>query len=111
MQRDSLLLGEMIEACERIASLAARFDPAASDPERDLMDALLWNFTVLGEASGQVSTELKSAHPEVPWADPVRLRNRIVHRYWSVEPDVLLSTARDDVPALLSGLRSVAAAL
>ena len=108
MPRDPLLLGEMIEACERIVSLAARFDAARPDGGRDLMDALLWNFTVLGEASGQISPELKKDHPRLPWADPVRLRNRIVHGYWSVEADVLLSTARDDIPVLLSELRSIA---
>ena len=33
---------------------------------------------------------------------------RIVNGYWSVEVDVLLSTARDDVPVLLSELRFIA---
>ncbi|MEO6629085.1 MAG: HepT-like ribonuclease domain-containing protein [Aquihabitans sp.] len=70
------------------------------------MDALVWNFTVLGEASREISTELKEARPRLPWGDPVRLRKRIVHGYWSVEADVLLSTARDDVPVLRSELRS-----
>lgn len=110
MQRDPLLLDEMIEACQRIISLAARLDPALAAADRDLTDALLWNFTVLGEASGQISADMKAAHPELPWADPLRLRNRIVHGYWSVEIDVLLSTARSDVPGLLSGLRAIAAA-
>ncbi len=110
MQRDRLLLDEMIEACERIMSLAAKLDPEPSQANRDPVDALLWNFTVLGEASGQISDDLKTAHPELPWADPIRLRNRIVHGYWSVEIDVLVSTARSDVPGLLAGLRSIAGA-
>lgn len=108
MPRDALLLDEMIEACRRIVSLTAKLNPELPDTHRDLIDALLWNFTVLGEASGQVSDDLKNAHPELPWADPVRLRNRIVHGYWSVEIDVLVSTARSDVPGLLAGLRSIA---
>jgi uncharacterized protein with HEPN domain len=53
----------------------------------------LWNYTVLGEAVGQVSVETKAAHPDVPWSDPVRLRNRIVHGYWSIDLDVLISTS------------------
>lgn len=106
MQRDQLLLGEMIDACQRIASIAARLGPD-SDIDRDLLDAFLWNFTVLGEAAGQVSDEMKAAHNWISWSDPVRLRNRIVHGYWSVEIDVLLSTARDDIPGLRAELRSL----
>ncbi len=77
---------------------------------RDLLDALLWNFTVLGEAARSVSDEVKAGHPDVPWADPVRLRNRIVHGYWSVDLDVLTSTARDDLPALIEALERIRAA-
>lgn len=111
MSRDPLLLDEMIEACHRILSLAPKLDPEPSDASRDLIDALLWNFTVLGEASAQVSDALKDAHPELRWADPVRLRNRIVHGYWSVEIDVLVSTARSDIPGLLADVRSIRDAL
>ena len=107
MPRDRLLLGEMVEAGDRIVALVGRLQPDRPDADRDLLDALLWNFTVLGEASGQVSDFLKAAHPEVPWADPVRLRNRIVHGYWSVDLDVLVSTARDDVPGLVEALRAI----
>ena len=82
-------------------------DPAAPEPARDRVDALLWNFTVLGEASNQISTGVKVNHPEVPWADPVRLRNRIVHGYWSVDLDVLVATSRDDLPALLQAVRRI----
>lgn len=47
---------------------------------------------------------MKGAHPHIPWADPVRLRNRIVHGYWSVDLDVLVSAARDDLPVLVAAL-------
>lgn len=111
MPRDALLLGEMIEACERIIVVAERLDRGGADRDRDLLDALLWNFTVLGEASGQISDGLKADRSQVPWTDPVRLRNRIVHGYWSIEVDLLLSTARRDVPGLLSEIRSIAETL
>lgn len=45
---------------------------------------------VLGEATWRLSDEFRTAHPAEPWSDPVRLRNRIVHGYWSIEVDVRL---------------------
>lgn len=105
MPRDRLLLVEMIDAAERINDLVARRDAAGFEADRDARDALLWNYTVLGEAASKVSAELKGAHPEVPWSDPVRLRNRIVHGYWSIELDVLTSTAAQDLPGLVAALR------
>ena len=43
------------------------------------------NFTVLGEAAGQLSEDVKTRFSEVTWQQPVRLRSRIVHGYWSVD--------------------------
>jgi hypothetical protein len=56
------------------------------EADRQRRDALLWNFTVvLGEAAGQLSDDVKTRFPGVMWQQPVRLRNRIVHGYWSVD--------------------------
>lgn len=70
MQRDRLLLTEIIDAAERIIDLAAARSADDFVADRDRRDALLWNYTVLGEAIGQLSDEMKSAHPSVAWAAP-----------------------------------------
>ena len=72
---------------------------------------MLWNFTVLGEAASQLSSELRSHHDAIEWADPVRLRNRIVHGYWSVDMEVLVDTAHDDLPRLVDVLAAVLSSL
>lgn len=107
MQRDRLLLAEAIDAAERLVELTTERTPTDFGADRDRRDALLWNFTVLGEAVAQLSEDLKGAHPRVGWSDPVRLRNRIVHGYWSVDLDVLVATARSDLPALLLQIRTI----
>jgi uncharacterized protein with HEPN domain len=59
---------------------------------------LLWNFTVLGEAAAQLSADLKEQFPDIAWQQPSRLRNRIVHGYWSIDLEVLHTTATDQLP-------------
>ena len=81
MPRDALLLTEIKEAIGRIIALVGRMDADDPGTDRDLVDALLWNFTVLGEAANGLSERAKSVDTTVDWADPVRLRNRIVHGY------------------------------
>jgi uncharacterized protein with HEPN domain len=107
MRRDALLLAEIVGAIERILEISYAVNPAEVDGEPDQRDALLWNFTVLGEAANQLSTELKSQSPDLPWVDASRTRNRIVHGYWSVDFDVLAAIARDDLPTFLVGVRSL----
>jgi len=68
---------------------------------------LLWNFTVLGEAATQLSGELKDRFPDIPWQQPARLRNRIVHGYWSIDLEILHTTATDQLPSFARDLCKV----
>lgn len=60
---------------------------------------------MLGEAAGQLSGEVKARFPEVAWQQPVRLRNRIIHGYWSIDLQVLHTTAGKQLPAFTGELR------
>ena len=106
-RREVLLLGEMIDAAEQAQQLAAGYDAGAIEADRQRRGALLWNFTVLGEAAAQLPDEFKTSHPGVNWARPSQLRNRIVHGYWSIDLEVLHATALDDLPAFTEQLRAV----
>ncbi|KJE21720.1 Protein of unknown function DUF86 [Frankia torreyi] len=61
MRRDVLLLGEMIEAADQAQRLTEGITIGDLEADRQRRDALLWNFTVLGEAASQLSDEGWSA--------------------------------------------------
>lgn len=111
MQRDLLLLGEMIDAAEQAQSLVAGRTVAEIESDRLRHDALLWNFTVLGEAATMVSEETKARFPDIPWRNPARLRNRVVHGYWSVDVGILHTTAVEQLGEFVRMLRDAVSAL
>jgi uncharacterized protein with HEPN domain len=92
-------------ACALVGGLS--MDELGQDRQRQ--EALLWSPTILGEALTQVTPSLKSRFPEIPWRQPSRLRNRIVHGYWSIDLSGLHVTTRDQMPDLLVALREVLA--
>lgn len=108
MQRDLLLLDEIAAASRRATDIATRHTAEGLAGSLDARDALLWNLTVVGEATGQLSSDLRDAHPEVPWSQPVRLRNRIVHGYWSVDLDVIHAVALQDLPGFAEQVVGIA---
>jgi uncharacterized protein with HEPN domain len=111
MQRELLLIGEMIEAAEQAQALVSGLDVDTLAGDRRRRDALLWNFTVLGEAAAQLDAAVKERFPEIPWEQPARLRNRIVHGYWSIDLEILHTTAHEVLPDFTEQLRAVLAAL
>lgn len=111
MRTEVLLLGEMIDAAEQAQSLVAGVDLQRLEADRLRRDALLWNFTVLGEASTQLDDDFKGQFPDIDWAKPAQLRNRIIHGYWSVDLEILHTTAADLLPSYVEELRQVLAEL
>jgi uncharacterized protein with HEPN domain len=104
MQRDLLLLSEMIDAARRAHDLVEGISVEELVTDRQRGDALLWNFTVLGEASSQVTVATKQRFPDIPWQRPARLHHRIVRGYWSVDMAVLHTTASTQLPLFTTAL-------
>ena len=111
MQRELLLLDEMAAAAEQAHRLVEGLTAEEIAGDRVRRDALLWNFTVLGEAAAQLPDDLKARFPLVPWRQPARLRNRIVHGYWSIDLDILHTTAQTQLPEFAAAVRRVLAVL
>lgn len=109
MRRELLLLDEMVDAAEQARAMVTGVDADKLGRDRMRRDALLWNFTVLGEAAARLPAEFRDEHPAINWARPTQLRNRIVHGYWSVDLDILVATAEVDLPAFVVQLRAVRA--
>lgn len=111
MRRELLLIEEMIDAAEQARSLVAGVGLDELEADRQRRDAFLWNFTVLGEAAAQLDQDTKDRFPDVPWTQPARLRNRVIHGYWSIDLEILHTTATDLLPGFIDQLRNALDAL
>jgi uncharacterized protein with HEPN domain len=111
MRPDVLLITEMIDAADQASRLADGITAEELEQDRQRRDALLWNFTVLGEAAAGFPTRPRPGFPDVRWQQPTRLRNRVVHGYWSIDVEVLHTPAAEQLPQFVRDLRRVLVAL
>lgn len=107
MQRDQILIAEMIEAIDKLVEILGERDVTSLLQDEIRRDALLWNFAVLGEAANQLSDDLRTQNPRVPWRRPIDLRNRIVHGYWEVDLNIIVNTIRIDLPSFRYDLADI----
>ena len=111
MRRELLLLREMRDAAMTIKDLVGDRNTEQVEADTIRRSALLWHFTVLGEAASQVSSETKDSRPEIAWRSATRLRNRIIHGYWDIDVETLVATAADDLPVMITQLEAAISAL
>lgn len=65
MRRELLLLREMRDAAVAIQDLAGDRSAEQIGTDNLRRSALLWHFTVLGEAASQVPSEVKDTYPKI----------------------------------------------
>lgn len=54
----------------------------------------------MGEAAYKLTKEFKENHPEVEWHELEGMRHIMVHGYYTIEKNIVISTLRNDVDVL-----------
>ena len=84
---------------------------SASQDELDqnemMQFALMKLVEIVGEAANRVSNQTQRTHTEIPWADVIGMRNRLVHNYDSVDLNSVRETIINDLPPLIESLRAI----
>ena len=69
--------------------------------ENDMMiDAVVRELEIVGEATNNLSEQMREIHPEIPWRDAIDMRNFLIHEYFGVRTHVVWDTCKSDIPVL-----------
>jgi uncharacterized protein with HEPN domain len=109
MADDRARLTHMLQYAQDAQTFAQGRDRDDLDTDRMLYLAVLRALEVIGEAAAHVSQPLQDQHPEIPWAQIIALRNRLIHGYDAVDADRLWQILTSDVPKLISDLQQMLA--
>ena len=68
--------------------------------DRVLMYAVCRSLEIIGEATKNVSDELRIKYPLVEWKKMAGIRDKIIHDYLGVDYEVVWKTIEDKIPSL-----------
>lgn len=102
---DRTRLQEMLAAAiEAIDLTGGRHAPElAADRMRFL--AIVRLLEVVGEAAKTVSPDFKAANPDIPWREMADTRNRLIHGYYDVDPEIVTRIVERNLPGLVDLVR------
>ena len=106
-ERDQRLrLRDMLAASDKI------LERTAEGREEFLGDEMVqvWvihHLEVIGEAAARVDVGIREAHPEVDWVAAAHTRNRLVHGYFDIDPEIVWKTVERDIPVLREQIAAI----
>jgi len=101
---DSLRLQDILAAARDALTFVAGRTETELAGDRQLVLALLKCLEIIGEAAARVVDGTRAKYPNLPWADMVGMRNRLVRVYFDIDLSLLWVTVRDDLPNLIRQL-------
>jgi len=104
---DSLYLGHMLDIARKVVTNTSGLSRADYDQDENLRLDPAHLVQVIGEAARRASPETQKAHPEIPWANIIGMRHKVVHDYLEVDEDIIWAVARVDLPALVKALERI----
>jgi len=72
-----------------------------------LRRACVKSLEIIGEASRNISDDLKMAHPEVPWRPMIGMRNKLVHHYFGVDWEIVDDALKNELPEIRLSLLKI----
>lgn len=102
-----LFLTDMLESIAKIERYTAGMDFARFVENDLIVDAVVRNLEIIGEAARQIPEEVRGRYPDIPWRRVVGLRNIVVHEYFAVDLEVVWSVVRENLPHLKQALQQM----
>lgn len=101
MERDLHALLDIVECCRMIADWMAGVSREDFERNAILQRAILYEITIIGEATTRVSDSFKDANRQIEWRQMKSMRNLLVHKYDEVNVERVWEVVQTKVPDLL----------
>jgi uncharacterized protein with HEPN domain len=100
-------ISDILDAIAAIQEYTTGMDLKLFAEDRKTADAVVRNFTIIGEAAIRMPEHVIAENLEIPWRDMSDMRNIVVHEYFGVSNKILWETVQSDLPPLVPLLQKL----
>ncbi len=100
MKTDFVYLRHILDAVNQIEKYVQGINFEAFMATNLVQDGVIRQLEVIGEATKNLSDELRSANPEIMWKDMAGMRDKLIHQYFGVDLAAVWDSVEQDLPSL-----------
>ncbi|OGB89533.1 hypothetical protein A2625_01260 [candidate division WOR-1 bacterium RIFCSPHIGHO2_01_FULL_53_15] len=107
MKNDLVYLEHIAEAIQKIEKYLKEVSFEQFSGNDMLIDAVIRELEIIGEAANQISGKARDQYPSMPWSQMIGMRNRLIHEYFGVNKKIVWETCSTDLKELRKILATI----
>lgn len=100
MKKDKAYLKHILDAISDIEKFIEDVGKEELLENKEKQYAVLRAIEIIGEATKNLSKELKAKYPRIPWKDIAGMRDKLIHEYFGVDLELSGKLSKIDFPNL-----------
>lgn len=98
---------DILKAIKKIEAYIEGMTAESFKKNELVVDAVIRNLEVIGEASKNIPLAIRRLHPDIPWDQMNGMRNILIHEYFGVDVPTVWHTAKRHLPSLKQQLEGI----
>jgi len=102
-----LFINDILECIERIEKYVSglSYDDFIKDDKTK--DSVVRNLEIIGEAANQIPMDIRERYKDIPWAQIVGLRHRLIHGYFVIDYDIVWNIIDKEIPDIKIKIKEI----
>jgi uncharacterized protein with HEPN domain len=106
MSPDRAYLADIADAATAALGYVRGMTTEEFRADRKTQHAVIRCLELIGEASKNLTPEVKAAMPSIAWRQMGNMRNLMIHRYWEIDLVIVWDTVHNDLPPLIAAIEA-----
>lgn len=100
-------INDILLAIESIEEYTKNMTFSDFQQNKLVVDAVIRNFEIIGEASVHIPETFRHLNPDIPWKQMTAMRNVLIHEYFGVNLNTIWQTLHLRLPILKQQLLAI----
>lgn len=102
-----LFLKDILDSIRKIEKYTKGLSFEELKKNEMVLDAVIRNFEIIGEAAKNIPKDIKGKYPDVEWKEAAGFRDVLIHDYFGIDLEAVRDTIKNNLPSLKKHIKEV----